>query len=210
MATEPTITGGFFENIPAIISAAAQSILGILALIIIALSLLAYVFFKNETAKVKIVIFILLFLGTVGFGYAVLQSAENFNSDGIEPGVTTYSFVSGFPVIDSLIKDKMEKDHDSIKSIDPKFRIQMVYDSPGTANRTHSSNGFMYFYNKTKVNIKFNVNEKSAFTVDVIVSETDPKPHRPLAMDEYKKNYEKSILNNIDKIYDAIKRNISK
>lgn len=56
-----------------IISAAAQSYLGILALLSIALSVLAYVFFSKASEKVKAGIFLLLFFGVIGFGMAMFR-----------------------------------------------------------------------------------------------------------------------------------------
>jgi len=61
------------ESLPAIIIAAAQSYLGILALLSIALSILAYAFFAKASEKIKVVIFILLFIGVVGFGTAMFR-----------------------------------------------------------------------------------------------------------------------------------------
>ena len=58
-------------NLPQIISAAAQSHLGILALLSIALSVLAYFFFSTSSEKVKVGIFALLFFGVTGFGVAM-------------------------------------------------------------------------------------------------------------------------------------------
>jgi hypothetical protein len=65
-------------NLPQIISAAAQSPLGILALLSLALSVLAYFFFAQASEKVKVGIFGMLFVGVVGFGAAMFgsQSAE--------------------------------------------------------------------------------------------------------------------------------------
>ncbi|MDB6063030.1 MAG: hypothetical protein JWM78_3133 [Verrucomicrobiaceae bacterium] len=62
-------------NLPAIISAAAQSYLGILALLSVALSVLAYFFFARASDKIKVGIFVLLFLGVAGFAAAVFQAA---------------------------------------------------------------------------------------------------------------------------------------
>ena len=61
------------ERLPDIISAAAQSYLGILALLSIALSLLAYFFFARASEKVKVGVFVLLFLGVIGFGVAMFR-----------------------------------------------------------------------------------------------------------------------------------------
>lgn len=63
------------EHLPAIIAAAAQSHLGILALLSVALSVLAYFFFAGASEKVKVGIFVLLFLGVVGFGAAMFRAA---------------------------------------------------------------------------------------------------------------------------------------
>jgi hypothetical protein len=59
------------ENLPAIIGAAAQSHLGMLALLSVALSVLAYFFFSGASEKVKVGIFVLLFFGVLGFGAAM-------------------------------------------------------------------------------------------------------------------------------------------
>jgi hypothetical protein len=65
------------ERLPDIITAAAQSHLGILALLSVALSVLAYVFFAKASEKVRVGIFVLLFLGVAGFGVAMfLASAD--------------------------------------------------------------------------------------------------------------------------------------
>lgn len=63
-------------NLPQIISAAAQSQLGILALLSIALSVLAYFFFSAASEKVKVGIFGMLFLGVMGFGFAMFRTPQ--------------------------------------------------------------------------------------------------------------------------------------
>ena len=65
------------ERLPEIINTAAQSYLGILALLSIALSVLAYFFFIKASEKVKVGIFILLFLGVIGFGSAMFRASTN-------------------------------------------------------------------------------------------------------------------------------------
>lgn len=67
------------ENLPQIISAAAESYLGILALLSIALSVLAYFFFSTASEKVKVGIFLLLFLGVFGFGVAMFWAPKPEN-----------------------------------------------------------------------------------------------------------------------------------
>ena len=64
------------ERLPDIINAAAQSNLGILALLSVALSVLAYFFFANASEKIKVSIFVLLFLGVLGFGVAMFRASN--------------------------------------------------------------------------------------------------------------------------------------
>jgi hypothetical protein len=61
------------EHLPEIITAAAQSYLGTLALLSVALSVLAYFFFAKASEKARIGIFVLLFLGVLGFGGAMFR-----------------------------------------------------------------------------------------------------------------------------------------
>ncbi len=63
------------EQLPQIITAAAQSYLGILALLSVALAVLAYFFFASASEKIKVGIFVLLFLGVAGFGAAMFRAA---------------------------------------------------------------------------------------------------------------------------------------
>jgi hypothetical protein len=64
------------EGLPEIITAAAQSYLGILALLSVALAVLAYFFFAKASEKVKVAIFVLLFLGVFGFGVAMFRASH--------------------------------------------------------------------------------------------------------------------------------------
>jgi hypothetical protein len=63
------------KRLPEIITAAAQSHLGILALLSIALSLLAFFFFAKASEKVRVGIFVLLFLGAAGFAVAMFRAS---------------------------------------------------------------------------------------------------------------------------------------
>jgi hypothetical protein len=65
-----------FKSLPDIIKAAAQSQLGILALLVVALSILAYVFFAKASVKIRVGIFVLLFAGVIAFGVAVLRASD--------------------------------------------------------------------------------------------------------------------------------------
>lgn len=70
LATSIQIEEGM-KSIPAIITAAASSNLGLLALMVVALSVLAYVFFKDTGSGIKVGIFIILFGGVIAFGVAM-------------------------------------------------------------------------------------------------------------------------------------------
>lgn len=63
------------DNLPAIISTAAQSYLGILALLCVALTILAFFFFTRASEKVKFGVFVLLFFGVISFGVAMFRAA---------------------------------------------------------------------------------------------------------------------------------------
>ena len=65
-----------FKSLPEIIKAAAQSQLGILALLVVALAILAYLFFARAAVNVRVGIFVLLFAGVVGFGVAMFRASE--------------------------------------------------------------------------------------------------------------------------------------
>ena len=66
-----------FKSLPDIIKAAAQSQLGILALLAVAISLLAYAFFAKASEKSRLGVFALLFLGVVGFAVAMFRAAPD-------------------------------------------------------------------------------------------------------------------------------------
>lgn len=73
------------ENAPSIIEAAAQSPLGIIALLILTAGALAYLFFGKAGDRVKVAVFTMFFVAMAGFGLLVLGSpseAEPARSDG--------------------------------------------------------------------------------------------------------------------------------
>jgi energy-coupling factor transporter ATP-binding protein EcfA2 len=61
------------KQIPAVIKEAAQSILGIFALIILLLSILCFVFFHDATEPTRIGIFVFIFIGFALFGFALYR-----------------------------------------------------------------------------------------------------------------------------------------
>ncbi len=79
------------ERLPEIITAAAQSYLGIMALLSVSLSILAYFFFAKASEKVKVGIFVLLFMGVLGFGGAMFRVSTNAS---ISPQPAIYSIAA--------------------------------------------------------------------------------------------------------------------
>jgi len=60
------------DKVPKIIEQAAKSALGIAALIILAVSFIAYMFFRKAGEKARITIFLAILVSLVGFGVAIL------------------------------------------------------------------------------------------------------------------------------------------
>lgn len=90
------------ERLPEIITAAAQSYLGILALLSLSLSVLAYFFFSNASEKVRVGIFVFLALGVFGFGGAIFRVSGNAVVSP-QPGVDSIATLS--PEAKTLLKE---------------------------------------------------------------------------------------------------------
>ncbi len=73
------------QHIPAVIEQAAKSPLGLFALMIIAISLLGFYFFRDSTERTRIAMFVMMFIGVVSFGVAALRSLpeESSATDGV-------------------------------------------------------------------------------------------------------------------------------
>ena len=65
-----------FQSAPEIIGQAAKSPLGIFALMILALSVLGFVFFRQSSERTRTAIFALMFIGVAAFGYATFRTAS--------------------------------------------------------------------------------------------------------------------------------------
>ena len=63
------------KSLPEIIKQSATSPLGILALMIIGLAILAFFFFRGASEKARLVIFVMLFFGVAAFGAVVMHQA---------------------------------------------------------------------------------------------------------------------------------------
>jgi hypothetical protein len=64
-----------------IIQAASKSPLGILALMILFLGVLGYVFFKDAGAKIKVVMYLAMLGGVIGYGAAISRATSNVGSE---------------------------------------------------------------------------------------------------------------------------------
>ncbi|MEJ2706553.1 MAG: NUDIX domain-containing protein [Anaerolineales bacterium] len=73
-----------FEKAPEIIREAAQSALGILALVVLLISILALAFFSSASEGVRVAIFVLIFLGAGLFVVSVLRLAAQDQSRAVE------------------------------------------------------------------------------------------------------------------------------
>lgn len=71
-----------------IILAASGSVLGILALLILAVSIVAIIFFRNSSEGAKVFAFALLFVGMSAFGYAVMEERRSTNAKPSDPALT--------------------------------------------------------------------------------------------------------------------------
>src|SRR5258708_10957046 len=87
------------EYAPSIIGQAARSPLGIFALMILALSVLGFVFFRNSSERTRTAMFVLMFIAVASFGYAsfrTISGNESANGSGAQgPNVNPGSSSSG-------------------------------------------------------------------------------------------------------------------
>lgn len=65
----------FLEYAPQIITAAAKDPLGIVALVVLVLSVIGILFFRDASVKVRIVMYVLMFFGFSGFAVLAFQQA---------------------------------------------------------------------------------------------------------------------------------------
>jgi hypothetical protein len=64
-----------------IIQAASKSPLGILALMILFLGVLGYIFFKDADAKIKAVMYLAMLGGVIGYGVSISRATSNVGSE---------------------------------------------------------------------------------------------------------------------------------
>lgn len=80
----------FFKYAPQILEAAAKSLLGIFALMILCVSVLGYFLFRKSSEKTRIAIFVLMFVGVSFFGFAILYAVPNRRTDIVNNKETAY------------------------------------------------------------------------------------------------------------------------
>ena len=100
-----------FESAPSVIAEAAKSPLGIFALMILALSVLGFVFFRRSSEKTRTAIFILMFVGVASFGYATFRSASQVLPPATAGGGHASSNVQGSS---SALSFSTDRDHPTI------------------------------------------------------------------------------------------------
>ncbi|MDZ7364143.1 MAG: hypothetical protein ONB46_26030 [candidate division KSB1 bacterium] len=74
-----------FENTPEIISAAAKSPLGLFALMILALAVLGFFFFRRASEGTRVTVFVLMFVGVVAFGIAIFDASHPPSGESLVP-----------------------------------------------------------------------------------------------------------------------------
>jgi len=67
------ITEKAVESLPGVIEKAAQSPLGVLALMIVLIGMLGYTFFAKARMQIRMAMFVLMLVGVVAFGIAVAR-----------------------------------------------------------------------------------------------------------------------------------------
>lgn len=70
------VMDNFFKYASEIISSAAKSLFGLLALVILVVAVLAFFFFKTASERARIFVFLLVFVAASAFGIAVLYKTQ--------------------------------------------------------------------------------------------------------------------------------------
>jgi len=98
---QPSTTA--IKTLPEIIKQASQSPLGIFALMIVALSIISYAFFKSAKPKVKISIFFAMLAGVVAYGVAISRAASATSNAAVYRVRVIVLSSQGTPVDDSRV-----------------------------------------------------------------------------------------------------------
>jgi hypothetical protein len=93
------------NNIPDIIEQAARSNLGIFALMIIAVSLIGFYFFRRSPQGLRLIVFLLFFFGVVAFGAAIVLESR------FQEHVATPEEVAVIPTLPVRVLGTQHKSH---------------------------------------------------------------------------------------------------
>ena len=100
------------QYVPDVIRAAAASQLGIFALMVLAVAVIGYLFFKGASELVRLAIFVLMFAGVAAFGLAIVRESDEPVRDGgnatRETPLRVVSTSSPTPNRDSMPCDQRE------------------------------------------------------------------------------------------------------
>ena len=102
------------DNAPSIIEAAAQSTLGILALLVLTVGVIAYLFFRNSGDRVKVGVFSMIFVGAAGFGLAVVGAASPNPAEGQPAPPETGGTISGGGVVNEEAEANLDRPLDPV------------------------------------------------------------------------------------------------
>lgn len=77
------------DHIPNVIREAAQSNLGVLALLIVVLSILAFMFFRSAGPRIRLFVYFSFFIGTCCFGFAILTNPLPNESGSLQDAIAS-------------------------------------------------------------------------------------------------------------------------
>ena len=93
------------NNIPEIIEQAAKSNLGIFALMIVAVSIIGFYFFRHAAPILRLIVFLLFFSGVVAFGAAILRESR------LQEHIATPEDVAAIPSLPVRVLGTQHKAH---------------------------------------------------------------------------------------------------
>jgi hypothetical protein len=128
-------TTELIKTIPEIIEAASKSPLGILALMVVALALLAYFYFKDAGQRTRVRIFMVLFLGVVLYATAIVREsgsgAQVTSSPGSERGADSNASSDSEVHVRGQITDEQDVALESVLVVSVEGLAPVFSDSNG-------------------------------------------------------------------------------
>lgn len=123
-----------FEQLPGIIREAAKSKMGMIALIVLALSGLSAVFFYNANENLRLIVFLALFLGALLFVGALMRRSASSDSDNETKSKVGQAAAVCYKVVDNQPEFMLIKSSGR-RWIFPKGKIDPGEDAWETAQR---------------------------------------------------------------------------